>query len=577
MSFDEAFDYVIVGGGTAGVVIASRLSQHLPGSKIALLEAGPDAVNNPNVTNPQQLFSLAAEGLMVDYSTAPQPHLNGRVIPNVAGRMLSGSSGGNVGCWMRAASTDYDLIAKKVGNDRFSFEKLLPYLNKTENYWDKDADAAYHGFGGPLNTVGGRTYPLRQIVQESAEEIGHRKNDDFYKGDPTGITPFVQCFKATSESSSERQHSAYVYDLKEVDVRCDSPVSRILFDSNKRAVGVELLSGKKIHAAKEVIVSCGTQKTPQLLMLSGVGPSGELSKHNIPLVLDAPAVGQNLIDHQSLSIVFKLKDPTKGYALPFENTAKPEYGQGLPAEFVIWSHIPSSDLSPVLAKDGISPNQAEGEGEGGPDSHQQSQQPQPQPQQQQQPHAHLLPNRCHFMTVPVYLPLLTRPDLYPSVAPHAGTHITIFAVNLLPLSRGTVTLASASPSDHPVVDPNFLAAETDRFSFRRAVRDMLRLADAGPLARVLDGEAPPESCAALGAASADADIDERIAGYAATISHPMGTCALGEVLDAEFGVRGVTGLRVCDASVFPEPIGAMPSQTVYAMGELCADLVAGRA
>ncbi|KAJ4373249.1 hypothetical protein N0V83_003543 [Neocucurbitaria cava] len=554
---DSSFDYIIVGGGTAGVVIAARLSQYLPTCKIALVEAGPNAVDHPkvnDVSDPVAFLKLLQEGLVVDYSTTPQEHLDGRTIPNPGGRFLSGSSGANVGNWMRASAADHEVLAKRAGNERFRFERMVKYFKRVETHFDGAADGEWYGFDGPIHTTGGRKYPLREALRESAEKLGHRYDPDAgAKGYQAGLQDFVQCFRATSDSTATRQHSAKVYDLSGVEVFCDSPVARIIFDAARRATGIELTSGQKMHASKEVIVSCGTQKTPQLLMLSGIGPKDELSKHGIsPVVVDAPAVGQNLFDHAIFTQYFKLKDPSKGLSFPFTGTLRPEYSQGLPVDFSLFANIPAADLTPYLKLDN-SPNDDD---------------------------ALLFPKRNHIMTIPFYLPLFPSPALYPSISATAGTHISLGALNMLPSSRGTVTLSSRDPSAPPIINPRFLSTHTDRYIMRRAVRANLALTSTAPFADEIEGEVAPvdanpdaKRLSGLSTGSSDEEIDARLRAAVATVAHPMGTCALGSVLDGEFRVKGVEGVRVCDASVFPEPIGAMPSCTVYALAEMCAEVV----
>ncbi|KAL1612620.1 hypothetical protein SLS60_000849 [Paraconiothyrium brasiliense] len=556
----QRFDYIIVGGGTAGIPIASRLSSYLPDKKVLLLEAGPNAIMHPKVTVPSKIFDLIGEGLLIDYSTTPQKHCNDRQILNLAGRMLSGSSGGNVGVWMRASSTDYDLIAERAGHARFRFKNMVKYFKKAEKWYDEKADVEFHGFEGPLHTVGGRKYPLRPYIQEAANKIGFKYNPNATKGDTTGLVDLVQCFRKTSDSSSERQHSARVYDLSKVDVRCESPVAKVLIDGKRMsATGVELFTGERLFARKEIIVACGAQRSPQLLMLSGIGPREELKKHDIEVHIDAPLVGKNLFDHACVTQYYKLKDPTKGFALPFDGTMRPEYGQGFPWEFNLFSHISPSALAPVLAADkGRVLSSGDGE-----------------------QHPHLRDKRCHFMLLPFYFPILADLSAYsPEIVVGDGKHIAITALNLLPLSRGTVTLRSSNPSDQPVCDPEFMSTESDRFILRTAIRMTLTLVSTPPFADVLDGETPPVDSRypALTTESSDQEIDERVKEYMQTIAHPMGTCALGDVLDSEFRVQGMKGgnLRVCDASVFPEPLAGMPSCTIYAFAEMCADLIAGR-
>lgn len=549
-----AYDYIIVGGGTAGVVIASRLKQYLPDARIALLEAGPNATDHPKVndiSDPTAWLDLIGEGLVLDYSTTPQEHLDNREIHNPAGRLLSGTSGINVGTWMRASSTDLELMAEKAGSERFLFKNMLKYYRRLETYFDVEADGEYHGSDGPIHMVGGRKYPLREKVQKSAEQLGHRYNPDAARGDPTGLADFVQCFKATSETTAIRQHSARVYDLSRVEVLCDKPVAKILLGDNKRAVGVQLLSGERLYARREVVVSCGTQRTPQLLMLSGIGPSSELLKHQIPSLIEAPAVGGNLFDHSALPLYYKLKDPSRGQTYPFNGTARPEYGQGLPIDFTLFANIAASEIVPQLTADGIT--ELDG-------------------------HPMLRDKRCHYLDMTIYYPTMAHPAVYPTVKKE-GEHITFIALHMFPLSRGTVALKSADPNDYPICNPRFMSTHTDRYILRRAVREILHLASTPPFADEIECQVAPADSKfdALTIESSDEEIDARIRAFTATILHPMGTCALGTVLDSEFSVKGVEGLRVCDASVFPEPIAVMPSCTVYALAEMCADLIVGRA
>ncbi|EMD66099.1 hypothetical protein GGP41_006436 [Bipolaris sorokiniana] len=552
---ESSFDYIIAGGGTAGVVIASRLKEYLPNSSIALLEAGPNAVDDPaidNVSDPLNWMPLFQKGFLIDYSTTPQEHLGGRNIMNAAGRLLSAASGVNIGLWMRASAADLDVIAERAGNARFTYSSMEKYYKRIETHFNATADKEHYGFEGKIHTVGGRKYPIRNLLQESAENLGHKYNST--RGDPTGLGDITKCWRATSESTATRQHSAKVYDLSGVEVFCDTFAARVLLNDSKRAIGVELTSGKRIMANKEVILSCRTQVSPKILMLSGIGPADELAKHNIPQTVDSPAVGQNPCDHNAMTMYFKLKDASKGYARPFNGYAEPAYGQGLPFYFCLFANIPDTELSPHLKNDGIRIDE---------------------PQEED---LLLRPNRCHYLNLAVYYPFLVDPAISPTVK-EVGAHISLCALPMLPLSRGSVTLNPADPNDKPVCNPRFLSTNTDRFILRRAVRGNLRLVETGPLAAEIEGEIPPAGAQfpALTTKSSDEEIDARITQFASTIYHPVGTYTLGTVLDDAFRVKGVGGLRVCDASVLPEPIAAMPSCTIYALAEMCADLVARKA
>ncbi|KAF2802516.1 putative glucose dehydrogenase [Mytilinidion resinicola] len=543
MSDETKFDFIVVGGGTAGVVIASRLSQKF---SVALIEAGSNDVFNPHVTDRKSLLELIEDGIVLDYSSVPQSHCDDRNMTQFAGRTVSGSSAVNIGVWTRASRTDYEVIAEKAGHARFTFEGLLPYFKRTERFWDTTASRKYHGFDGPIHTAAGRQYPMRKILQESFVARGVDINPDPFDGDPTGLSDLCQNFRVTSSSDSTRQHSARVYDLSRVHVMDSTFVRRILFQDG-RATGIQLLNGNQLHARREVIISCGAYKTPQLLMLSGIGPASELSKHSVPQIVDSPEVGRNLFDHNSLKQYYRLRHPEKGFALPFTGTAKPEYGQGAPSDFLAFQTLPTPDLQAALAADDPSIDAS---------------------------HPHLRPKRCHHLSVVFYFPLIDQPNYSAQLGrPLDGTHISLISFLLLPTSRGTITLPSTDPTAHPVIDPNYLSTAADRYTFRAAVRRNLELAETGPLASELIAETPPDGFPALTSRSNDEEIDARIRRFCGTIYHPQGTAALGTVLDAEFRVKGVRGLRVCDASVFPEAVGAMPQATVYAFAELAAELI----
>jgi choline dehydrogenase-like flavoprotein len=183
--------------------------------------------------------------------------------------------------------------------------------------------------------------------------------------------------------------------------------------------------------------------------------------------------------------------------------------------------------------------------------------------------------RAHFMNLTFYDARFATPALYATIS-EDNAHIGLAAIHLLPLSRGSVTLASADAKDDPVCDPKFFSTDTDRFIMRHAIRQNISLASTPPFAEVIDNEIPPQGFPKLTTESSDEEIDARVRAMCMTVSHPMGTCALCSVLDGEFKVKGVRGLRVCDASVFPEPVGAMPSCLVYALGEMASEMVAGK-
>ena len=211
---------------------------------------------------------------------------------------VSGSSAVNYGAWTRGHATDFDRWGKEVGDDRWSYRSLLPYFKKSEHWHNEgDDDTAQHGFSGPIHTSsGGRDYPLREPIREALLSTGLEFNPDMNSGNPNGVAQLVENWHKAS-----RQHAALCYRLEGVHVMTNTVVERIRLENGK-AQGVELLNGEVLTASKEIIISCGAIRTPQLLMLSGIGPHSELVKHNIKPLVDLP-VGQNLHDHGSLNLV----------------------------------------------------------------------------------------------------------------------------------------------------------------------------------------------------------------------------------------------------------------------------------
>lgn len=306
-------DYVIVGGGIGGCVLASRLHQKYPSASILLIEAGADVTNDPLVLG--NAMHLPHSNLDWGYRTVPQKHLGGRVCANAAGKALGGGSAINAsefifhflpgavdnmktGAWTRGDKADYDLWGKLVGDKKWSYAGFLPYFIKTERHHNANANPAYHGLSGPVYTSSTVTadtpFPLREHVRKAwktvAEEI-----EDPNSGSPLGFGPI-----SLNRREGKRQLASSAYDLSGVEVMTETLVSRVLLENNNgkaTAVAVELANGDVIRAAKEVVACCGAYRTPQLLLLSGIGSSEELVQAGIEQIVDLPEVGKNLHDH----------------------------------------------------------------------------------------------------------------------------------------------------------------------------------------------------------------------------------------------------------------------------------------
>ena len=255
----STFDYLVIGGGTAGCALASRLSLSGPSTPVtvAVIERGSSDYEHDYVKKPLLAAMLGTTDLQTHYKTEPQQHLNGRTIVNIGGNVLSGSSAVNYGAWTRGHAADYDAWAEMVGDPRWNYENMLPCLKRTEHHHDTKADAAKHGFRGPIHTTSGRAYPLRDPIHKAFVHAGFKDNPDGNAGDPFGVAPWTENWR-----DGERQPSAKAYDLSKVTVITDALVRKIVLD-NRKATGVELVDGRVIKSGKEIIVSCGTHRTPQ--------------------------------------------------------------------------------------------------------------------------------------------------------------------------------------------------------------------------------------------------------------------------------------------------------------------------
>ncbi|KAF2803141.1 FAD/NAD(P)-binding domain-containing protein [Mytilinidion resinicola] len=422
-----------------------------------------------------------------NFMTTPQPHVGNRALPNFGGKLLSGSSGVNYGLWTRGHSVDYDTWAESVGDDRWSYERMLKYFKRMERYYNPD-----------------------ETVFNALTKSGAKFNPDRNGGNPIGLGAFTENW--TTEEGAHRQPASKAYDLSEA-------------STTKTAKGVVLVDGRMFTASKAAIVSSGALKTPQLLMLSGIGPAEHLAEHGIESIANLP-VGQNLHDHISASLFWKLRNTERGLALgsPFFN--KPEFGRGNPFEWLVTSTIPPEDLKKVIAKDSLSPND---------------------------PYIH--EPRGHVETMVAYAPIAGGGSDFK--LPFDGTHISTPVVLLLTASRGTVTLANTDPNVDPIIDSHYLETEADKQAMRTGLRVAMRAMETEDGQSMVVGETPPPGHKALTSSCSDADIDERLA-----------------IIGSSFFQNAGTAAMVC---VLPLPIAAHYQAPMYAFGEAMADVILGKA
>lgn len=508
---DRVVDYVVVGAGTAGCTLASRLSADA-GVTVALLEAGgPDT--NPAIYAPglDPMFSLWNPGGEENwgYATVPQPGLGGRAIDIARGRVLGGSSAVNAMIHIRGHRRDYDHWAS-LGNDGWSYDEVLPYFRRSETY--HGAPSPYRGDRGPLSVIDYRNpSPVGHAFLAAAAELGATEIGNDLNGAQQEAGAGFYNSTRTPDGVRATAASAFVTpvicrpNLHVISgVRC----TRVILDRG-RACGVEVVGPdgpQTVRAEREVIVSCGAFESPKLLMLSGIGPADHLRGHGLAVARDLPGVGANLQDHLLLGVAFESLVPLD----PPEMLAE--------AGLCTFTGLRSCDDSPDL----------------------------------------------QFFFGPVQF-----------VAPQYvtdGPGFTFAPIVSQPASRGTVTLASADPSDRAVVDPRYLSEDYDVAVFEHGIRYARALAASS----AFDGRRGREL--APGPDVTDrAGLRAYIRASAGTVWHPVGTCRMGHgddaVVDDHLRVHGVEGLRVVDGSIMPRIVNANPNAGIMMIAEKAADLI----
>ena len=522
-------DYVIVGAGSAGCVLAARLSED-PDVSVLLVEAGP-ADTWDNIHIPIGVTALGHSAVDWDFSTGCEPHCDGRRIWLPRGRTLGGSSSINAMVYIRGNAADYDGW-RDAGCAGWGFDDLLPYFKRAED--NERGASELHGTRGPLAVSDSRhPNPMIDAFVEAGEQAGLRRNEDFNGPEQDGVGHYQ-----LTQSGGRRCSTAVAYlhpamDRPNLTVETNFQVDRVVFDG-LRASGVEgtrLGETLRFDAAREVILAGGAYNSPQLLMLSGIGPAEPLASRLIEPLIDRPSVGQNLQDHVNVWALWRSDEPVS-----LATAMAPE---SIDANVAAFEEHGTGPLTSNLAEAGAFARTS-------PDA----------PAPDVQLHA---------------IPAILSEDPPFGLADHG---FSLGVCLLTPASAGEIYLTGPEPTAKPLIYHRYLEREEDMDRMQAGLELVMEIGGRPALSRYCS------AAEQLPASASKDDMRAFIRRHAQTLYHPVGTCAMGPdedaVVDLELRVRGVDGLRVVDASIMPTVPRGNTNAPVIAVAERAADLIRGR-
>ncbi len=529
------YDYIIVGAGSAGCVLANRLTEN-PDVTVLVLEAG--GKDNSIFLKMPLAWRQIWRGPKFNwnYATEPERHLDGRRVSLPRGKVLGGSSSINGMLYVRGHPRDYDLW-RQAGCDGWSYADVLPYFKRAEGSWRGEGE--YHGGAGPLGVSATDVSNLGfDLIRDTAKAAGVPMTDDFSGGQPEGFGIVDLTIKDGVRCSAAKAYLHPALTRSNLTLKIMALTQRVLIEQG-RATGVSYLADgvqTVAHAKREVILCGGSYNSPQLLLLSGIGPTDEIAEHGITPVHDLPGVGKNLSEHVVFHVQFALKEP-----VTFLSRLRADK---VALSVLQWAMFRTGDFATqALTALAFIRSRADLE----------------------RPDIQLFFNSTR-MDAKVW---------FPGIGSRQQHMLEGYPSLNYPESRGEVRLRSADPRDPPRIWLNFLGTEQDRATARECIRLVRRIYNTPPLGDLIESETSPGTDVV-----SDADIDAFTRRTAEVGHHPVGTCAMGTgemaVVDPQLRVHGLTGLRVVDASIMPTVPGGNTNGPTIMIAERAADLIAGK-